>query len=76
MGLDMYLSTSFYVGGWDNCGEEGKKNYNTILKLLGLPLEPCPASPSLSGFFFRRSCFRRRVARRSTGNYRSNCKPA
>lgn len=49
MGLDMYLSTEVYIGGWEHGSNEERKRYRQGLELAGLPRDfTCDGSPSLT----------------------------
>lgn len=45
MGLDMYLTASKYIGGWDHSSKKEQDSYKDILKGLGINKSPCQDSP-------------------------------
>lgn len=49
MGLDMYLSTDEYVGGWDHMAPEQQERFNKVLAALGMSqTDVASESPSLT----------------------------
>jgi hypothetical protein len=48
MGLDMYLSASFYCGGWDHIPAEQRKPFDQVTEALGIRHLVDDGSPSLT----------------------------
>jgi hypothetical protein len=48
MGLDMYLSASKYLGGWEHSSQEEKDAFDKVVKALAIEGGPSDHSPSIT----------------------------